>query len=436
MRCSFVRVSGRRRGQFLLVFFLAAGPATAGAGEPRTVAVPAATSDESPATVVKMTWPDIARLADRHPIVAAGNFQIDAARAGVNAAGAVPNPTLEATGGKGLARIGDDSRGEWGLALSVPLGWIAQRRSKIDAARAEVDLAMAEGKTLRRDVLLQLRTLFWSLADEQATVASLEVLEAQTSALVHTVKRRVEKGEARPVEATRVEIELEKVTSELEAAGTSLSARRAELALWLGVPAGNMLVAVADLDALPVAPDRDTALAKARTTHPALALARARTRSLEAEVGTEKMARVPSLSITGFTTSELDRQAYGVGLAVDVPVWNWNSGRIAQAEAKLAAENKKAAATALEVESTVIQAQAACRTSVATATRQKDRVVPLSTTAASTMERTYQLGEVSLLEVIDARRTLLDSRRLYSSALAKAHIDCSRLGALVGEELP
>ena len=62
--------------------------------------------------------------------------------------------------------------------------------------------------------------------------------------------------------------------------------------------------------------------------------------------------------------------------------------------------------------------------------------MPRSETAASTMERTYQLGEASLLEVIDARRTLLDSRRLYLSALAQAQLDCSRLGALAGEELP
>jgi cobalt-zinc-cadmium efflux system outer membrane protein len=52
------------------------------------------------------------------------------------------------------------------------------------------------------------------------------------------------------------------------------------------------------------------------------------------------------------------------------------------------------------------------------------------------MERTYQLGEASLLELIDSRRTLLESKRLYLSALGQAHIDCARLGVLVGEELP
>ena len=146
------------------------------------------------------------------------------------------------------------------------------------------------------------------------------------------------------------------------------------------------------------------------------------------------MARVPSFFVTGFTNYELDRRAYGVGLAVDVPLWNWNSGRIVQAEAKQAAGRKQGQATGLEVEASVLEAQSACQASVTTATRFKNNVVPRSESAAATMEKTYQLGEASLLEVIDARRTLLDSRRLYLSALAEAQIDCSRLEVLVGEE--
>jgi cobalt-zinc-cadmium efflux system outer membrane protein len=50
------------------------------------------------------------------------------------------------------------------------------------------------------------------------------------------------------------------------------------------------------------------------------------------------------------------------------------------------------------------------------------------------MERTYQLGEASLLEVIDARRTILEARRLALDALARAQIDCSRLTVLIGED--
>jgi len=233
-----------------------------------------------------------------------------------------------------------------------------------------------------------------------------------------------------------VEIELEKVITELESARAALSARQAAVALWLGSSAGETIIAIADLGALPVVPDLDTARAKTQATHPAVAVARARMHALTAELDTENLARVPAFSLAGFTANELDRRAYGVGLAVTLPVWNWNSGGIAQAEAKLAASRKQAEATSLDLETTVIETQAACQSSVLTAARLGRNMVPRSETVASVMERTYQLGEASLLEVIDSRRTLLDSKRLYLSALAQAQIDCTRLGVLIGEELP
>jgi cobalt-zinc-cadmium efflux system outer membrane protein len=146
------------------------------------------------------------------------------------------------------------------------------------------------------------------------------------------------------------------------------------------------------------------------------------------------MTRIPAFSLTGYASEELDRRAYGVGLAVDLPLWNWNSGRIAEAEARLAAGRNAAEAADRDVETSVVDAQAACQSSVATAARFKNNVVPRSVIAAATMERAYELGEANLLDVIDARRTLLDARSLYLSAVAQAHIDRSRLGVLIGEE--
>ncbi|MBK9090698.1 MAG: TolC family protein [Holophagales bacterium] len=433
----FVRVRRSRWGRICLLGFVlsAAGSASAGPGQLESVTTPASSPEGASPAVLELTWPDVVRLAETHPRLAADRLQVEAARRDVDATGAIPNPTFEAGLGRGRARAGDDSRNESELALSIPFGWIAQRGSKLEAAGAEVDVAVAEGRSSRRDVLLRLRTLFWNLAYEQARVAVLETLEAQTSKLALTVKRRVETGEVRPVEGPLVEIELEKVTSDLEAARTLLLARQAALARWLAVPRGGRLAAAADLGALPVVMDLEGALARARAADPGLMIASARARALTADVKTERRAPIPSFSLRGFATDELDRQAWGVGIAIDIPVWNWNSGRVAQARAKLAAGSRHVEAAALELETTVIEAQAACSASVATATRFRDDIVPRSETVASTMERTYQLGEASLLPVIDARRTLLDSRRLCLAALAQAQLDCSRLGALAGEEL-
>jgi len=50
------------------------------------------------------------------------------------------------------------------------------------------------------------------------------------------------------------------------------------------------------------------------------------------------------------------------------------------------------------------------------------------------MEKTYRLGEAGLLELIDARRVLVETRLRYLATLVQAQLDCSRLIALTGQE--
>ncbi len=435
MRRNLVRTSWTRCGSLISLILVSTGSAAASPGPPGHE-VPATTAGGASGPVIKLTWANVLNSIDRHPRLGVGQSQIDAARSGVDVARTVPNPSLEGSIGQGFSRSDGTSRLEWGLSVSMPLGWLAQRSSRIDVASAEVDVALAQSQALRRDVVFELRTLFWNLAYEQARVKSLEAMQEQTLALVATIRRRVEAGEVRPVEATRVEVELEKVKGELGGARTARRAREAELSLWLGVPNGTTLTVEADLGNLPVIIERDAALAKARGDHPSLAVAEAQSRLMEADVHLEKAARLPTFAVTGFTTHELDRRAYGVGLAVDVPLFDWNSGRITQAEARLAASRRRAQVVSLELQGLVLNTQAACEASVSAGSRLRDAVLPRAESTASTMEKTYQLGEVSLLEVIDARRTLLDAHRQYLGVVAQAQIDCSRLQSLLGEESP
>lgn len=383
-----------------------------------------------------VTWPEIAGLVEQHPRLRVARLTTDAARAAVDAAGAAPNPTLEGTLGRGLARAGGASRFEWGVSLTVPLGWLTQRGARRSAAHAEVDATVAESAALRREVLLELRTHVWKLAYAQEQVASLEVLAAQTEQLARLVGARVDSGEVRPVEAIRIELERQRVLDDLDGARIALRASRTELARWLEVPPGRTLVVATDLTALPTAPDLTTTLARLRAAHPAVTAARAHVRSLESDVRAEKASRIPNVSVAGFTAYELDRRAYGVGVAVDLPLWNWNAGRIAVAEAALAVGREQVSAAAFDLETTATDLHAACEVATATATRMKSAVLPKAEAAAATMEQTYVLGEIGLLELLDARRTLLDARQEELLALVHAQIACSRLGALVGEDPP
>ena len=385
---------------------------------------------------IEITWSGIADLVDEHPLLAAGEQAIVAARGAVDAAGARPNPTLEAALGRVRERPGEPFGRQWDLSLTLPLDWLSRRSPRVDAARADLDAAAVERETIRRDVLLELRTQFWNLVHDQRQVVVVEELARETANLAAAVGRRVEAGEARPVEGTQAEIERELVDDELAAARTALASRQAQLALWIGAPPGATIVAVADLETLPAPPDPEAATAVDAAGQPALQLEAARVRALAADLAAERRERLPAFSLTAYTSRELDQRARGGGIAVDLPLWDWNSGGIAQAQAQLAAGRSREESRRRAFAAEIVAAVAACRTSRETASRLAAGVVPRSASAAAVIEKTYLAGETGLLEVIDARRTLLASRRRLLDALAQAQIDHCRLRALIGEELP
>jgi len=396
--------------------------------------LPSSAREASAAPVV--SWEEIARLIAASPRTAAATLRSDAARSGTAAARAIPNPSLETRLGIGQSRgeAGEPASSlEWGLTLSIPLGWLAQRGARIEAADAEAQAVMAEGRSLRREVLLQLRTLFWSAVYEQARVATLEALSRQTNALRRAVRLRVQKGEARPVEEVRLDVEAEKLAGELGSARSARSARGRQLGLWLGREEAR---AEADLSALPPVLPLETLRRRVRSGHPALLAGRARVQALAAELRSERLARVPGVSLTAFAAHTLESRSYGAGLTAELPLWSWGSGRIARARSLLAAGEKQLRAEELELESLLIEVQAACQSGVALGRRYRELVVPRAEAVAATVERTYQLGEGTLLEVIDARRTLIETRRHYLATLVQAQTDCGRLSAVAGEEQP
>ena len=420
-----------------IFLILAAFPSSTLAEGAKSVdAQPETVSNEDNRRILKITWKEIVSLVDNHPKIAVGEDKTRAAKAAADAARAVPNPSIEASTAYSMARDSSASRLEWGLTLSIPLDWIGKRGPKIAAAEADVRVVDAELKELRMEVLLELRLLFWNLVYEQERVAALIALDSETMALAETVRQRVQKGESRPVEATRVEIEAEKIAGELAMAESNLKTQSSRLGLWLGVGSDKQLVAVADLETLPRSISSAAAHSKVRKTHPAIVAAEARIDVRSKNLSLERRARVPGVNFQAFTDHELDRTAYGVGVALELPLWNWNSGNIRLAEALLAAGKNQLDADRIEIVSVVIEAESACHAGVGLAIRYRDQILPRATKVARTIERTYELGEAPLLDVIDARRTLLQTRKQFLAALVQAQTACSRLAILAGEELP
>jgi cobalt-zinc-cadmium efflux system outer membrane protein len=400
------------------------------AREMRDTAAANGASEES----IIVTWSDIVAGVERHPLVAAEDGRLAAAKGALAGAGAIPNPSIDAALGRATALEGGESRPAREFVITFPLGWLVRRGQRVDAASALLEAAAAEKALARREALKQLHELFWTLVFDQAHTAELEAFSAQTNDLARLIGRRVDAGEARPAELARFEIEADRASIELESALAELAASRARLAAWLGIAQSEKLKARGEL-ASALEP-RDTGMIPTpkMSSHPLLTAGRARVRALQADVNAEKWARVPELSVRGFSSRELDGRTYGGGISLDIPLFNRNGGRIEQAKGALAAGRKELEADSREVEAATLAALAAGTQAYEAARRYRERILPRAERIAEIADRSFRLGEVTLLEVIDARRTLGESKRDYLKFLLRARLESGRLAILLGKD--
>jgi outer membrane protein, heavy metal efflux system len=374
-------------------------------------------------------WTDVAAAIERDPRVAASRSRVRSAEGGLSAARTPPNPEVEATAGRGVAREGP-SRREWELAISIPLDWLARRGPEVEAARATADEVTAESQALRAEVFAELWRLFARAGYAQSEVETLVATEQQVEVLTRLVRRRVEAGEGRPVEIPRVEVELERVRNELEAARANRDGALAQLGAWLGGPVRRV-----ELPEAPAAIDLPE-LARDLGEHPRIRAAIARAAAARAEASVARRSRIPTFSVGAFYASELDREAAGGRLTIELPLWDWKAGRVQRAEAAAAAEASRADAERRALGAALADATASCRRARDVADRQKTNILPRAEESARTLERTFQLGETGILDVIDARRVLLEARRGFLSSTRERDVECGALILLSGRELP
>lgn len=108
---------------------------------------------------IVVTWSDIVAGVERHPLVAAGDGRIAAAKGALAEAGAFSNPSFDASLGRATPLEGGQSRSARELEITLPLGWLTRRGHRVDAAGALLQAAAAEKALARREALEQLHEI-------------------------------------------------------------------------------------------------------------------------------------------------------------------------------------------------------------------------------------------------------------------------------------
>ncbi|EIZ77355.1 outer membrane efflux protein [Novosphingobium sp. Rr 2-17] len=354
------------------------------------------------------------------PSLEAASANVRAAGAATTVAGLRPNPEVQAmtenVAGSGVYRGLNSAETTVQLALPLELG--GKRPARIAYARAEQDRARLAEAVARADLRLAITQGYITATAAEQRLANARRQAGIAADALHAAQVRVRAGRASPLEEQRAQVLQVNADASVDKAARLLNLARANLARRIGQP-----VTTVDLTWF----DRIGAAGPAEPVDPAgtlaLAAAQAGVVSASAQVGLARAQRVPDVTVAAGVRrlSASNDVAAVFSLTMPLPVFNGGGAALEQASAQHVRAQALARAEALDIAQDLATAEAEVANAEVSARTAAGPAIAAAEEAARIARIGYREGKFGQLDLIEAERTLAQTRAEAIDALAAFH---------------
>lgn len=363
---------------------------------------------------------------------------VESARFAVRTAQAVPNPQIEVLNGTRTPRTSttniDGALKTISVTQDLDMPW--HRIPRVDAATANLGAAQANEAAFKSDMVAKLRVRYFELirrlAEERASKEDSKLMEGIRS----RIALRVETGEAARFELFKADAELLNTQKLAQSAGSRIKYARAGLRALVGAQLPEQF-SIHDFGVeLPPPPPIEKLRDHILQNNPELTRARAERQQLDSKLNQEKAFRFPKIALRADQDLDSEYKHKRIGVALTLPLWDWRSGPIGEASARLSQSVNELAYQ----EFSLLQSLEAAYQQYEIAQSQmfalESGIVRQAANAVRVVEIAYKAGEKGFLEVLDAQRVYRSARNELIVArfeLASAWTEIERLRATVSE---
>jgi cobalt-zinc-cadmium efflux system outer membrane protein len=373
------------------------------------------------------------------------NRDVIAARLGIReaelaeiAAGIYPNPVLSYTVGNLVVGAGNPGNVAQGapadpgmfsqtvhnVGISEIIDIWSKRGARSRAAQRGVELRRFEVADVLRDIVHEVRSAFTDVTREVAERRLRHDMRDRYGETIRLSRARYSAGEISESEFRKIELEGLKYESEVISADADLDLTRKRLAALMGLTSDTDLP---DTLRDEVPPDIDLALAplvtRAMKERPDVRAAERAHAFAEASIGSARREALPDLTLgLSYTHSEFlvsgdNPNALGLGLALPLPIFDRNQAGVGRADLELRRADNEAARLDVVVNHEVSDAvRRVERSKTLLGLFEGGGMLERADRARQVAEKSYQAGAISLIELLEAQRTFLETFSEYLRA--------------------
>lgn len=355
-----------------------------------------------------------------HPAARQSTGLVELGQAERRAVGRWPDPVFDISMAR--ARPGEPAipaGAESGFGITQAIPWPGARSASIRAGDRGAEAFAASADAVRWDVIADARQAFSRLVLSRALVAILRTAEEDTRSLRDLVARRAELGESRESDRLKTTVEWLKQRRILSEAERVAAAAEATVRTLAVEPLPRPLVIRDTPSPDIVSQNHDQLVALVVQRHPRLREAQAEAERRRALTDEARQSRAPSLAVSLFHAGELDKSTTGVAVGVTVPLWNANRGGVARAMATQSLAAAQAERLRVDLLAEFEARFSAFEVSAEQVRTLSREILPAAADGLKLARFSYEEGETSLLDLLDAQRTFRESQReLMESRLA------------------
>lgn len=360
----------------------------------------------------------------RSPRIQAADAAVKAAAGDYTQASALPNPTLSAEmeniGGDGPYSGFDSAENTFGVSQLIEIG--GKRSARTAMAEHGKKQSQHDQSIASLDLIRDVKVAYMNAVAAQEETRLTEEQTNLAREIAGNVNKRVDAAAEPIIQRNKSNVILATAEVALEKAKRSETIAMKNLSLLWGDETLPGALSATDFYEVSTPPTFDNAETALRNTpdfqRDSAALERA-----ESAFDLEQANAVPDPTITAGVRNfqETDNQAFMVSLSIPLPVFNLNSGNIEKARQEAVQANANRSRTLLERKSRLAEHSEQMQATYVQIIRMKETILPQSEEAFKQSQHGYGLGRFPYLEVLDAQRTLADSKLTYVSALRDYH---------------
>lgn len=374
------------------------------------------------------------RAASANPRIAAADRTIGMADGRREQAGALPNPAMGFEVDNFAPGAGSSVQGaETTLMLSQLIELGGKRDARVSAALGDYDSARWEREAARLELFSETAAGFVAALSAQQRIQLLDRHTAALEKLVPLMQRRVDAGASSPAEVSRVQVAVGFARLERERARTALTVARRELSVLMGLDQPDFTVVRGDFGRL-VRPQPFVNLLQAIEDNPQLMRWTAVRARRDAELLSARLKAVPDVtaSVGWRHYTDTSQNAIRLGVSIPIPVLDRNRGGIREAQEAAQKTESERAINRLTLISVVGKAHDSAGGALQEIELLRRSVLPAARSTLSTIEQGYVQGRFTVLEILDAHRSVADAELIEHDAIATFHTSMATIEGLTG----